>query len=88
MWWVLRRFGAPLWSGSRPRLRDRFRIPIVYVSHQFDEVMRLATHVVLMDGGCGVEGYQSDVTRTFVFGKPTARQTEIWNLERKAQDAA
>jgi Xaa-Pro dipeptidase len=44
--------------------------------------------VVLMDGGCAVEGYQSDITRTFVFGKPTARQREIWNLERKAQDAA
>jgi Xaa-Pro dipeptidase len=42
----------------------------------------------LMDGGCAVEGYQSDITRTFVFGKPTARQREIWNLERKAQDAA
>ena len=44
--------------------------------------------VVLMDGGCGVDGYQSDITRTFVFGKPTGRQTDIWNLERKAQDAA
>ncbi len=43
--------------------------------------------VVLMDGGCSVDGYQSDITRTFVFGKPTARQREIWNLERKAQDA-
>ena len=43
--------------------------------------------VVLMDGGCGVEGYQSDITRTFVFGKPTDRQREIWNLERRAQDA-
>ena len=43
--------------------------------------------VVLMDGGCGVEGYQSDITRTFVFGKPTQRQRDIWNLERKAQDA-
>jgi Xaa-Pro aminopeptidase len=43
--------------------------------------------VVLMDGGCGVEGYQSDITRTTVFGKPTDRQREIWNLERKAQDA-
>lgn len=43
--------------------------------------------VVLMDGGCSVEGYQSDITRTFVFGKATDRQREIWNLERKAQDA-
>jgi len=43
--------------------------------------------VVLMDGGCSIEGYQSDITRTFVFGKPTQRQTDIWNLERKSQDA-
>ncbi len=43
--------------------------------------------VVLMDGGCGVDGYQSDITRTFVFGKPTQRQRDIWNLERRAQDA-
>jgi len=43
--------------------------------------------VVLMDGGCTVEGYQSDITRTFVFGKPTQRQREIWDLERKSQDA-
>ncbi|HEY4367165.1 MAG TPA: molybdenum ABC transporter ATP-binding protein [Steroidobacteraceae bacterium] len=33
------------------RLRDEFALPIVYVSHQFDEVLRLASHVVLMDGG-------------------------------------
>jgi Xaa-Pro aminopeptidase len=44
--------------------------------------------VVLMDGGCSVDGYQSDITRTFVFGKPTDRQRQIWDLERKAQDAA
>jgi Xaa-Pro dipeptidase len=44
--------------------------------------------VVLMDGGCTVEGYESDITRTFVFGKPTPRQREIWDLEKKAQDAA
>jgi Xaa-Pro aminopeptidase len=44
--------------------------------------------VVLMDGGCSVEGYQSDITRTFVFGKPSRRQRDIWDLERKAQDAA
>ena len=44
--------------------------------------------VVLIDDGCSVEGYQADITRTVVFGKPTARQREVWNLERKAQDAA
>ena len=32
-------------------LRDRLSIPMVFVSHQFDEVLRLATHVVLLDGG-------------------------------------
>ena len=43
--------------------------------------------VVLMDGGCSVEGYQSDVTRTFVFGKPTQRQRDSWILDRRSQDA-
>jgi molybdate transport system ATP-binding protein len=33
------------------KLRDSFAIPIVYVSHQFDEVLRLATRVVLLDAG-------------------------------------
>lgn len=33
------------------RLRDELAIPMIYVSHQFDEVLRLATHVVLMDRG-------------------------------------
>lgn len=44
--------------------------------------------LVLMDIGCGTSGYQADVTRTTVYGCPTARHTEIWNLERRAQDAA
>jgi Xaa-Pro dipeptidase len=44
--------------------------------------------LVLVDDGCTVEGYQSDITRTTVFGQPTKRQREIWELERKAQDAA
>lgn len=44
--------------------------------------------MVLIDDGCTVEGYQSDITRTIVFGRPTARQREIWSLERKAQNAA
>ena len=37
---------------------------------------------MLIDGGCSVEGYQSDITRTTVFGKPTQRQIDVWNLEK------
>lgn len=44
--------------------------------------------IVLMDCGCTVEGYHSDITRTIVFGgEPTKRQEQIWNLERDAQAA-
>ena len=43
---------------------------------------------VLIDDGVSVEGYQSDITRTVIFGKPTDRQKFVWDLERKAQDAA
>ena len=32
-------------------LRDRLSMPMVYVSHQFDEVLRLATHLVLLEAG-------------------------------------
>jgi Xaa-Pro dipeptidase len=44
--------------------------------------------VVQIDDGVNYLGYQSDITRTVVFGKPTKRQTEVWNLEKKAQAAA
>jgi Xaa-Pro dipeptidase len=44
--------------------------------------------VVLVDGGCSVEGYQSDITRTTVFGTASKRQVDVWNLEKKAQTAA
>jgi Xaa-Pro dipeptidase len=44
--------------------------------------------IVLMDGGCGVGGYRSDISRTTVLGEPTQRQIDIWNLELEAQNAA
>lgn len=57
--------------------------------HGSIEPQRLKTgDVVQIDDGVSWNGYQSDITRTTVFGKPTARQTEIWNLEKKAQAAA
>lgn len=44
--------------------------------------------IVLVDGGTSVEGYASDITRTIVVGKPTKRQSDVWNIEKAAQDAA
>jgi Xaa-Pro dipeptidase len=44
--------------------------------------------IVLMDCGCKVHGYQSDISRTFVYGEATDRQREIWNTVRKGQEIA
>src|ERR1051326_3423899 len=44
--------------------------------------------IVMIDDGVSWDGYQADITRTTVFGKPTERQIQVWNLEKKAQAAA
>jgi Xaa-Pro dipeptidase len=44
--------------------------------------------VVLIDGGCTVDGYESDVTRTGIFGKPSDKIARVYEIVRKAQDAA
>ncbi|MFC3549998.1 M24 family metallopeptidase [Lysobacter cavernae] len=44
--------------------------------------------VVLIDTGCQVGGYHSDITRTYVFGKASVIQADVWQLEREAQQAA
>lgn len=44
--------------------------------------------VVLIDTGCAIEGYNSDITRTYVYGEPSAEQRRIWALEHAAQQAA
>jgi len=44
--------------------------------------------MVLIDTGAPVDGYLSDITRSYVFGTPTKRQRDVWNLEKAAQAAA
>ena len=44
--------------------------------------------MVLVDIGAPVGSYLSDITRSYVFGTPTARQRQIWNLEKSAELAA
>ncbi len=43
---------------------------------------------VLIDTGCVSHGYHSDITRSYVFGKPSERQREVWNHEKSAQQVA
>jgi Xaa-Pro dipeptidase len=51
------------------------------------QVIREGT-ILLIDGGCGVEGYRSDLSRTFVLGAPTDKMKKVFELELKAQTAA
>ncbi|MCJ9430557.1 M24 family metallopeptidase [Kordiimonas marina] len=44
--------------------------------------------IVLMDCGCAVHGYQSDISRTFVFGAPTKHQCDVWNTVHRGQQVA
>jgi Xaa-Pro dipeptidase len=44
--------------------------------------------IVMMDGGCTVEGYQSDITRTFVLGKASDRMKQAFDIVHRAQSAA
>ena len=51
------------------------------------QVIREGT-ILLMDGGCSVEGYESDISRTVVLGKPTDKMKKVWDIVHRAQAAA
>jgi Xaa-Pro dipeptidase len=44
--------------------------------------------IILMDCGCEVHGYQSDISRTWVFGQANARQRKVWNTVKRGQEIA
>jgi Xaa-Pro dipeptidase len=44
--------------------------------------------IILMDCGCTVHGYQSDISRTWVFGQANARQRKVWNTVKRGQEVA
>ena len=51
------------------------------------QVIREST-IVLMDGGCSAEGYQSDISRTYVLGKSTDKMNQVFEIVHRAQSAA
>jgi Xaa-Pro dipeptidase len=44
--------------------------------------------IIMIDDGCSVEGYQSDITRTFVLGKATDKMKQVFDIVHRAQSAA
>ena len=44
--------------------------------------------VILMDCGCAVHDYQSDISRTWVFGEPDDKQRKVWNTVKRGQELA
>ncbi len=58
-------------------LRDRYRLPMVYVSHEYDEVLRLAAHVVLLDAG-----------RALASGSPSALSLDPILVRQVGRDRA
>ncbi len=51
------------------------------------QVIREGT-IIMIDDGCTVEGYQSDITRTFVLGRATDKMKQVFDVEHAAQTAA
>ncbi|MEL7450647.1 MAG: Xaa-Pro peptidase family protein [Pseudomonadota bacterium] len=75
-------------GGSRPWSMALFGPASAY-PHGTGQSYEIAEgSLILMDCGCAVHGYQSDISRTFVFGEPSKRQREVWNTVRKGQQVA
>jgi len=57
--------------------------------HGTDKIEKIKEgSILLMDCGCAVHGYKSDVSRTWVIGEPTKRQQEVWDTVKRGQELA
>lgn len=52
-----------------------------------DQILK-ARDLILIDTGCRIDGYHSDITRTYVLDEPSDDVARIWDIEKEAQAAA
>ena len=77
-------------SGSVSRARPACRsanTPRCPTDRSQPQTIREGT-IIMIDDGCTVEGYQSDITRTFVLGKATDKMNKVFDIVKQAQTAA
>ena len=86
---------AALMNAATTRLGGEVEFSLVLIGeaaaypHGSKTVHRVAEgEIVLMDCGCNVQGYQSDISRTFVHGTASAEQRKVWDQVHQGQQAA
>ena len=72
------------WDGGLVLLNEASAYP--HGSHQAQKVREGS--VVLIDVGCTVYGYTSDITRTWIVGTPSTRQRKVWDTVKRGQEIA
>ena len=72
------------WDGGLVLLNEASAYP--HGSHQKQTVREGS--VVLVDVGCTVHGYTSDISRTWIVGAPSAKQRKVWNTVKRGQEIA
>jgi Xaa-Pro dipeptidase len=72
------------WDGGLVLLNEASAYP--HGSHQ-KEIVREGS-VVLVDVGCTVHGYTSDISRTWIVGAPSAKQRKVWDTVKRGQEIA
>jgi Xaa-Pro dipeptidase len=72
------------WDGGLVLLNEASAYP--HGSHQKQTVREGS--VVLIDVGCTVHGYTSDISRTWIVGSPDARQRKVWSTVKRGQEIA